>query len=450
MYCSNCGKAIKDTDLYCSSCGHKVGNDERRHEPVNEEIIYNPPKPDKEPFVFGRREQASTHIPSMSDLHDRADASAKPPKPCEGDFDFVWNVHKFPEAGPKEIEKIDFDWNPKPAGSRTAQPATGESAGTSAGFSSFTSDESKEKFNTYNKSREEFQKLLDREYVRLGQKSTAGETAAPAEVPRYESAAAEEPEPFDPIKHLQEMEIERKKERDLFYAELDQQDYIESDEALQPDTRRFDTIELQKDMLQVDMDEAAKTQIIERIKYGASGIGATDDFDIKKTQFYQKQEYEQRMEEPEPQVESRTMEIPIGITDMNIAAEAPAPMETSAPPPDADAAMQERLKHLWDSNTAPIPVQSIPAQAAAAYSNGQTAQTEEKATPHKEEKGGNKLIKFFIALIIVVLVLEGTVLGLRYFAPESEATKKVNYTITLIQDWIKTTFSGKADNTAAN
>lgn len=494
MYCSNCGKAIKDTDLYCSICGHKVGNDEKHHEPVNEEVIYNPPQTDKEPIIFGRREQPPYNI---------SDPSAGKPKTCDDDFDFVWNVHKFPAAGPRETEDISFDWNPKQEENKASQFAPGEDINL-AGFSNLTSDQRKEKFNTYNKSREEFQKLLDREYVRLNQRPPVhepaqyepaqNEPAQKAPIPR-ETIQREpeqpvqmepinmEPTPaFDPIRHLQEMELERKRERDLFYAELEQQDHILEEEIQPDDGRKFDTRELQKDMLQVEMDEASKTQIIERIKYGSADLEGPGDFDIKKTQYYQKPEYLNQAAEPQPgyqtgyqtglqpearpeiqfelQPEPKTAEIPVITQQTNAAVEAPVYPEAAATVQQAtqlqtamrdDANMQERLKQLWDSNTAPIPVQSIPAQAAAAYGEDKSEKTQGKAAASKVEKGGGtKVIRFFIVLIILVLIIEGTVLGLRYFAPDSEATKRINYSITQIQDWMKDKFTGAADNTASN
>ena len=502
MYCSNCGKAIKDTDLYCSFCGHKVGNDEKRHEPVNEEVIYNPPQTDKEPLIFGRREQPPYNI---------SDPSAGKPKTCDDDFDFVWNVHKFPAAGPRETEDISFDWNPKQEENKASQFASGEDINL-AGFSNLTSDQRKEKFNTYNKSREEFQKLLDREYVRLNQRPPAHEPAQyesaqnePAQKPpvpretiqreplqpvlpaQMEPANMELAPAFDPIRHLQEMELERKRERDLFYAELEQQDQISEEESQPDDGRKFDTRELQKDMLQVEMDEASKTQIIERIKYGTADLEGPGAFDIKKTQYYQKPEHLNQTTVPQPgyqtgyqtglqpearpeiqfelQPEPKTAEIPVIKQETNVAAETPVypeaaatvqpammPKQTTQPQQSQtvmrdDANMQERLKQLWDSNTAPIPVQSIPAQAAASYGEDKSEKTQGKATASKGEKsGGTKVIRFFIVLIILVLIIEGTVLGLRYFAPDSEATKRINYSITQIQDWVKDTFSGTADN----
>lgn len=470
MYCSNCGRAIKDTDLYCSVCGHKVGNDEKRHDTVAEEVIYNPPQTDKEPIMFGRKDQP---------IYNIVDPEGDKPKSCESDFDFVWNVHKFPSAAPREIEDINFDWNPKIEEARSSQFTSGETDNSTAGFSSFTSEESKEKFNTYNKSREEFQKLLDREYVRLNQKPPGVEATQSTSVrteTTYNAPAQNETAPvFDPIRHLQEMELERKRERDLFYAELEHQQENEvGDSDLDDGGRRFDTRELQKDLLQVEMDDVAKTQIIERIKYGTSDYEGPGDFDIKKTQYYQKPEQTSQAESfeygrPEVQFElqpeSKTVEVPIIPPDSNFSAETPvyteqsaaAPVEQAAPilpqqaAPTGEVNMQERLKHLWDSDTAPIPVQSIPAQVAAAYGEDKSAKPQGNASSAKEGKsGGGKLIRFFIVLIIIVLLIEGTVLGLRYFAPDSQATKKINYSITLVQDWIKTTFSGTADNSAAN
>jgi hypothetical protein len=106
--------------------------------------------------------------------------------------------------------------------------------------------------------------------------------------------------------------------------------------------------------------------------------------------------------------------------------------------PDVD----QKLAKLWDTNTAPVPVASIPSQ----MSHAQTSSTlipddgDDDFYQDEEKRRGGFFGKFVIAIIIVVLILEGSILGLRHFAPESEATTKVNEVILVFQQWIETTF----------
>lgn len=61
----------------------------------------------------------------------------------------------------------------------------------------------------------------------------------------------------------------------------------------------------------------------------------------------------------------------------------------------------------------------------------------------KDGRKGGFFGKFIIAIIIIILIIEGSILGLRNFAPESDATAKANQVILTIQNWVEDTFFDK-------
>lgn len=484
MYCTNCGNALRDTDLFCSKCGHKVGEQAHETPEPREEIVYNrpytekpKPKREEEPeeeFFFRKPEPG----PDPARLEAARRSVEKAAKPV--DEDFVWNVHQFPKGEARPTEDVDFQWNLD----RPSQPS---GRGLEA--------DPENRFHTYNKSREEFQQLLDREYLRTNRES---ERASSGFIPPLPNEQPPIEDRFDPVSHVQEMEREREA-----LQQYPAEDPWEK-ELYDEERRKFNTMELRRDLLQVGLDENAKTQIIEKIKYGGDDYQSTsDDFDIKKTQFVQKSRnpepkypneegyetvasddnaYQEAISQPEmPEMpvgeEARPLKplhptpptiLPTGgdsdkpsvegnvtppqpvdgrmgqdasYAEQGTTGEIPEEHITVAPSeetPDVD----QKLAKLWDTNTAPVPVASIPSQ----MSHAQTSSTlipddgDDDFYQDEEKRRGGFFGKFVIAIIIVVLILEGSILGLRHFAPESEATTKVNEVILVFQQWIETTF----------
>ena len=531
MYCSNCGSQLKETDIFCSKCGHKQGDENKEKEPPKEEVVFNPSSQKGKPVSFseqdnfynnhGRENQPPFKAPIQA--HQSVNNAKRPVED-----DFVWNVHNFPEAGPRATEDIDFRWEEAEQIKRQRDidpsPQHGDEVVDGG------------KFHTYNKSREEFQELLDKEYLRQDR-----EGKHPLKVGPQDYLA------FDPIEHVMSMERERK-ETPGYYSDSDYYDQ---------NCKKFDTVELQKDLIQPEMDEMSKTQIIEKIKYGDETYrNQEDDFDIKKTQFVEDEEIDKMpiipaKEKGEPDI-SPTESMnhgddhidlsPEGTTEYNdinkannispvLIASAMAklgdptgsieptePIDKSEPigsveptepidkvdpmdsidpiaptdekPIDSDndnytensvekasvaatetpieissekgeeqntektptPKVDERLSKLWDSDTAPVPVASLVPNSPTDDKNV----PEDKLSSYdpmdddydaKDERRGGFIGKFVIAIIVIVLIIEGSILGLRNFAPESEVTAKANQVILTIQTWVEDTFFNRNQNT---
>ena len=481
MYCSNCGQPLGDTDIFCSQCGNKVKTNTAKTNTAKttdfvEEVVYNEPRPEHrasqdkghDPLgqaQFGapfKQETPQQQIPLQQIPPQRMEEAKRSVYEASGpkEGDFVWNVHQFQGEEIKPAEEIEFKWNL----------------------------EDGSKFHTYNKSREEFQKLLDNEYVRTGKEVpfqqdepivTMPDTRYRPEPPQLEEAyikpempmtrSIEETYKFDPVDHVHRMEMER----EAIFPEVKEVVGPEIREFNRSEEQKFNTMELKRDLLQVGLDEAAKTQIIEKI-FADDNLGSIDDFDIKKTKFISKSK------KGEEEKSRQDFSQPIDIAEVS--------------EKDQDEEMDGKLAKLWDTDTAPIPIVSIPSMVAATHNmtaaqeatiqrptaaqeatiqRPTTAQeaTIQEATLgedlplkrpaldddyygdideeideeyyYSSKKKGGFFGKFIIALIIIVLIIEGSILGLRNFAPESAITEKANEVILNIQNWVESTILKK-------
>ena len=517
MYCSNCGSQLKETDIFCSKCGHKQGTDNKLKEPQKEEVVFNnSPEKEKSAPMEGQINQYNNYERESQPIY-RAPSQAHQSvnnarRPVEDDF--VWNVHNFAETGPREAEDSNFRWDEEiqPRSQRFTRPANPQREG-------FEDDS---KFHTYNKNREEFQELLDKEYVRQNRGFQAPIQREPEDYP-----------PFDPMDHINTRESQKEQGPEYYNVR----------DNYQEDKQRFDTHEFQNDLRQPDMYQGANTQVIEKIDYDQETFrDQEDNFDIKKTQYIEDEsrdfppvtnaragaptippvggrglgedyinpnlgmapefentgDYPPRTEAmdtlPSSKLPVATKEegpvVPVGANlsqtyseahevnespkapkapeapESNESPKAPEAPESSkapespermgenlvekAPSPDVD----ERLSKLWDSDTAPVPVASLGSQARASEKDLAEDSEGEASTYDPSDdiyddyetsdgKKGGFFGKFIIAIIIVVLIIEGSILGLRNFAPESNFTAKANQVILVLQTWIEDTFFDK-------
>ena len=170
MYCRKCRNLLDDTDQYCRKCGEPTGfhvpdksKEDKSKESIEsaEEVVLNPPITDKvnNNFLFFNEE---------SELNKTAADSKKIELPKNNEF--VWDVHDF--STQKKIEDIEFNWNldeyRQPGIKEEIEPMLEETLFREIKDESNKSSKSKiDRFYTFNKKNEEFQKLLDKEYERL-------------------------------------------------------------------------------------------------------------------------------------------------------------------------------------------------------------------------------------------------------------------------------------------
>lgn len=196
MYCKMCGNLLDDTDLVCKVCGFELDESKVKQEHAGialtlekvEEVTSNP----------SDHEHDATQSQSKEPEEQKNEQSEEP---SGSDKEFSWNIYEFPK--PKKTDTIDFEWGEDPYKALRARQeekselltflvpeaeAEVESqvepeeviSGKELETDLFQDimdrcqdgDSLKEgfgvdKFFTFSKKNEEFQKLLDKEYEKI-------------------------------------------------------------------------------------------------------------------------------------------------------------------------------------------------------------------------------------------------------------------------------------------
>lgn len=263
MYCRNCGQKMADGDKFCSSCGAKAiltSESDRTEELVNNtgentfqpsaENITEKSEPLFEPFDFKSLGLDLDTTPEAESVEPEPVEVQKPVPPVE---DFDWNIHSFPGMQVEKTEDVDFNWSMSPdevkdetpkqqeeekaapeptsepmpetivseepkwrdAKAETAVPEEKEDKAEKdefgleealfGGLDSKTGEAKKQseeidKFFTFHKKNEEFQKLLDQEYEKIKSGNILTDEMNTAAVASEEKFAARKPE--DPMEEL--------------------------------------------------------------------------------------------------------------------------------------------------------------------------------------------------------------------------------------------------------
>ncbi len=208
MYCKMCGKLLDDTDRHCRFCGTPTGfgdakvTIEESSEP-EEEVVFNPPYEEEtekektrglllmeeeteavlttetigaketiestEAKDFPQNNQELKEFISSEIMEQEKDQKGLQRSGLRQN-EFTWNVHEFPKT--RKTEDVEFDWKLEEYGKdsvnefkptsledelfREIREETGKSG-----------ESDVDRFFTFSKKNEEFQKLLDREYEKL-------------------------------------------------------------------------------------------------------------------------------------------------------------------------------------------------------------------------------------------------------------------------------------------
>lgn len=488
MYCSNCGSPIKETDIFCSKCGHKQGSESKAKESPKEEVIFNTPSQKENGISFAedespwdnwdnnerKRERKSEPVfRAPNEAHESVNNARKPEVE-----DFVWNVHDFPEPGAKPVEDIDFSWDEEvqPRSERFTRPITPPRE-------EFEGDS---KFHTYNKTREEFQELLDKEYIRQKREPEYPLQRGPQEQPSYDSPdhigiiekpQRESSEYYKPWEHIKSEEFDIEKTQFFQKQELETPPQeLETPPIIPADTRRAPSIPPEH----TDFHEPSPiAEVMDNLHLGENAMTEPAMVEPEMTA--------PEMTSPESvedfsELNNAKEEDSVKTDDVDIdKAQALAAAAVELPTPGID----ERLAKLWDSDTAPVPVAYLglggksigskktkldDSEVGEDLLEGKDSKDPKNAEDFKDiedpngreeppsydplndvyededAKDGRKggfFGKFIIAIIIIILIIEGSILGLRNFAPESDATAKANQVILTIQNWVEDTFFDK-------
>lgn len=194
MYCRMCGAQMNSTDRFCKICGTKMDSEtpaespesiERKAETTEEVVVFNPPYEEganhnrfylveEKPQAQAEEKEALRGFISDQEVEkqrqDEKLGTGKNSRRVISSSEFNWNVHDFTKR--KKTEDTVFDWNledySKPEQKEAAAAFLEEEL-----FREIRDESSRiketniDRFFTFSKKNEEFQKLLDKEYEKL-------------------------------------------------------------------------------------------------------------------------------------------------------------------------------------------------------------------------------------------------------------------------------------------
>ena len=335
--------------------------------------------------------------------------------------EFIWNVHEFPKS--KKTEEIAFNWSSDPKKPSTAQTTEGMSpeALEQLLLKEIRDDTSKnqerdiDKFFTFSKKNEEFQKLLDKEYERLRTRNDATKN--------FEMTHLNE-EPSEPLEQQEEQDVtspelpQEPAELEVKPEETAKQEQPDPEiEQEQPDPE----IESEQSAVESEIPVSASSQLEEMTNARALFFG---DDTVKDNEAIKKKLDLTDAREESESVYVSDFEKGNGIED------------TAKIVGRADDLKLAR-KNLRDSQQGGEDAVS----AVFPYES-------EPDDDEKEKKGC--LGRSLLILIAIILVAEIAILGIHYFAPGSAAAEGIGNAQTKIMDtvvpWfdhVKGLFSGE-------
>ena len=435
MFCTKCGKELYPGDRFCAYCGAEVRNHEK---PKYEEIVFNPP------FKIEAEKKTQEILKAAA----KPPEEPKPKKTQPAVFD--WDLDGFPAVNPpKKTEDVDFNWESvleRRNLSRTqeinvekiraaqrehekktpqeAQPEPVQEPKPAAVPLSFTAEEAKAPENVV--SIEELEREL------FGNAQTEPKETAVPEVTRIvqrpEPAAAEEQpvrqtaaQPQTEPRTLTEETAEPKKADDRFYT------YHQKTEAFE-------------ELLNKEKER------IRELEESYSRSAPNLDYTWVPEVFPQKQKTQpEAAEKTEPAVEVVQPTTPKTI-DLTLSISLPDDKEAheSKNETAAQGELSPSKTKLRYSDVFPrIDLDDGPGDDRAAGDDREVQKEEtapkpalsyEEAAEDEELPKKHVFAKIVIALLILLIAAEGVIIGVKFFAPDSAFSVKINEILTSVMD----------------
>lgn len=426
MYCSKCGKHIGDHDKFCSGCGSRIPE-------TSEETGLS--------FRIG------------GGLGEEEEAPAKPYTLDTSEF--VWDVHEF-HTKVQRPEDVRVDWergtvteigkereenllpnsgleskpnpglnpNPEPGSAGMAEefrPVTlddierdlsesGENEGQPISKEMRRDTARLEKFYTFNQKNEEFQKLLDREYerIRRGRGEDSPEEAHPAEHLSAQDSItpAEHPAAQDSMVPQDRSVAEEAPETDIF----DNTEII----------KRFDTMELEKDVLAAEPEaqnpaENPETpEEPEKMPERSTGFSS-----LVLDELFGKKIEDRLGEDAEKSAGEDAQKDAEQIEDTEAAGDTEAAAEIGEIGGTTEVAEVGEESSGAEALGAAAPAE--PETASAPVERDIEPETEGASPETAGDERKGKILSVILTIIILLLLAELAILGIRYLAPDSKA-----------------------------
>ena len=435
MFCTKCGKELYEGDRFCAYCGAEVRA--QRHS-KNDEIVFNPP------FKIEAQKKTEEILKAAEERKDTE-------KEKKETVSFDWNLDGFPATQPKKTEDVDFNWDsvlerrnrgfapteptvekiepkiePKAEAfehrkaektefvrppEENIQPEAvlsteelerelfGDFEKIKTESEKKTTDNSDARFYTFNQKNDAFQELLDKEKERV--RSMEDE---------YNRQFAEMDYTWVPEVFPSRRKKEQEGEAELSFPAVNK---IEEKEAEQS---------------KEDKEETSRAEAV-KIKEVPPVTDVKEAFDIT--------DITEREDEPKVAIESEKAQNYViavqqpktpNIVDLTGAAEE----KTENAEKKEESPSNDKLRY---SDIFPRVGTGGDENRNRNSGNGSSSLTV-SADEVQEEKPVKKhiLIRIIIALLVIALVIEGALLAIKFIAPDSQLSQKVNDVIFKIAD----------------
>ena len=419
MFCTKCGKELHEGDRFCAYCGAEVRA--QRHS-KNDEIVFNPP--------FKIEAQKKTE-----EILKAAEERKHTEKAKKETISFDWNLEGFPDAQPKKTEDVDFNWDSvlerRSRGVASVEPAVEkielkfEAAHESAESGAVKKDENTDAASETTQpedvlSVEELEKELFGDFERQeAQPERKRETNPDARFFTFNQKN-------DAFQELVEKEKERVRNmEDEYNRQLAEMDYTWVPEVF-PLRGKFES-----GQTAYSEHGAEKTKEVPQATKTAETDDRKESLDILR----QKAESKTKNESEKAQnvvIEVKQPKTP-NIVDLTKTTEKPEEKAENAEKKD-DSPSNDKLRY---SDIFPRVSTEDKKSCDADNGNGGNGGSDLTALAAEDRKEPVKkhiLIRIVIALLIIALVIEGALLAVKFLAPESQISQKINDVIFKIAD----------------
>lgn len=469
MYCRMCGNKTGDSDHYCQVCGTPTGYKESSAAPaetseMKEEIVFNPPYENKAhfteedpPYAEVERSEPEEEEKDLKEFISENEIEAQKneedtinPEVVK-DGEFAWNIYEFP--GSKKTEEIAFNWNMEDF--NQAEPKEAEPTPFEEEFFQEIRDDSNrikeqniDRFFTFSRKNEEFQELLDKEYEKLNRN-----TEPEIQVKVVKESGIPEVVPLQEI-HMDSVVPEEAQYREIpLDTEIPIEETVLNTEPVEENEAKTEPVEIEQEAELTIEDEPVQAEAAQKSEHLSE---MAQEMAQARALFFGEELIRDNESIKKKLVHDESGERPESVKETGS-----EPEEESGTKPDEGVILADILKTEEPEEEIDRRAESV----AAAYSlaaSEKAIEQEHSAAPipgligEEEEEGENhkrSIGQILLIILAVILFIEIAILGIRYFAPESAASKAISNAQTQIfntvSDWtdgIKDLFSGNDSN----
>lgn len=410
MYCKECGSPLIEDETVCKICGAETEtqtkkiNDNKESEKASEKDTDH-----EQGVAFGSEKIYGTEKDSISDHNfereinyseknrvDKTYANGKKSFGKPKEQEFTWNVYDFPK--PRKTEDINFDWGETTGFTQKNVSEEDQFNQYDEAAASISPDFEycAEKFFTFNRKNEEFQKLLDQEYERI-RKMDPDILDNETIIHRMEGSSRLSKENSE--NRTEKKEINSDKE--IFASII--QDITDNEDKLDAETIKSE--DKPDEAVSLSADNNEESQAVSEMSLPAS------DSEVSQSG----SEGSQSADDSKGSLSASDSEESVSANDINIGTKSPGDSNVGMKP-DSDSAAEEQAENDKQEKSELVPLW---------FENNDD-------NDDKEEKKGC-FGRAVLILIIIILLAEIASLGIRYFLPESEAASKLSEIQTAIE-----------------